>query len=167
MRGVSQSVNLFGDCFWLGGRPPSHRSHHPHRFVRRRRWRSIPFLRRFCLPKKVKGIERPQFGCKFNVKEERQLPGRRLTRGREERMESSHSRGGSCQIAPEMVSSFLSFPSIRPTHTHDQEERDPWNHKGASIYDVRKIIHAALFRLSAFWGPPPPTHCGRHIWKPP
>ena len=24
-----------------------------------------------------------------------------------------------------------------------------------------------LFLLSAFWGPPPTTHCGRHIWKPP
>ena len=24
-----------------------------------------------------------------------------------------------------------------------------------------------LFLLSAFWGPPPPIHCGRHIWKPP
>ena len=24
-----------------------------------------------------------------------------------------------------------------------------------------------LFLLSAFWGPPPPTHCRRHIWKPP
>ena len=23
-----------------------------------------------------------------------------------------------------------------------------------------------LFLLSAFWGPPSPTHCGRHIWKP-
>ena len=24
-----------------------------------------------------------------------------------------------------------------------------------------------LFLSSAFWGPPSPTHCGRHIWKPP
>ena len=24
-----------------------------------------------------------------------------------------------------------------------------------------------VFLLSAFWGPPPPTHCGRHKWKPP
>ena len=23
-----------------------------------------------------------------------------------------------------------------------------------------------LFLSSAFWGPPPPTHCGHHIWKP-
>ena len=23
-----------------------------------------------------------------------------------------------------------------------------------------------LFLLSAFWAPPPPTHCGPHIWKP-
>ena len=49
---------------------------------------------------------------------------------------------------------------------------------GASIYDVCKFFRffdplplvpvknqLILFLLSAFWGPP--THCGRHIWKPP
>ena len=24
-----------------------------------------------------------------------------------------------------------------------------------------------MFLPTAFWGPPPPTHCGRHTWKPP
>ena len=53
---------------------------------------------------------------------------------------------------------------------------------GASIYDFRKKFgffdplppplftyrnQLILFLLSAFWGPPPTTHCGRHIWKPP
>ena len=32
---------------------------------------------------------------------------------------------------------------------------------------VMHIIHATSFLSSAFWGPPSPTHCGRHIWKPP
>ena len=27
--------------------------------------------------------------------------------------------------------------------------------------------HLIVFLLSAFWGPPAPPHCGRHIWKPP
>ena len=32
---------------------------------------------------------------------------------------------------------------------------------------VMYIIQATLFLLSAFWVPPPPTHCRHHIWKPP
>ena len=53
--------------------------------------------------------------------------------------------------------------------------------KGTSIYEIRKIFgfflplaplatvtnQLILSLLSAFWGPPPPAHCGRHIWKPP
>ena len=52
--------------------------------------------------------------------------------------------------------------------------------KGASIYYVRKTVvfldplplvthrnQLILFLLSAFWGPLSPTHCGRHVWKPP
>ena len=52
---------------------------------------------------------------------------------------------------------------------------------GRYLYDVRKFfgffdpppprvayrIQATSFLLSAFWGAPPPTHCGRHISMPP
>ena len=32
---------------------------------------------------------------------------------------------------------------------------------------VTYINQLILFPKSAFWGPPPPLECGRHIWKPP
>ena len=51
--------------------------------------------------------------------------------------------------------------------------------RGTSIYDVHPISglltpsplvtvsnQLILFLSSSFWGPPPPTDCGRHIWMP-
>ena len=36
------------------------------------------------------------------------------------------------------------------------------NNNTADSAFLHKHVHK-----SAFWGPPPLTHCGRHIWKPP
>ena len=55
---------------------------------------------------------------------------------------------------------------------------NPTTLTGASIYDVRKILwlfdpscqiqnSRNLVPFVCFLGPPTPTHCGRHIWKPP
>ena len=63
---------------------------------------------------------------------------------------------------------------------NDEGAESGYLHKGRYTYDVHKIfgffyplplvtcrINATSLLLSAFWGPPPPTHCRRHIRMPP